>query len=287
MVVKSALSPLMRALAVGSLGMGFLHSGHAFAAVTVDIDPSFGSSNSPPTGSTAQLVFSNFAASGSFISFDLQLTNNSPNPPFATTFVGAVFDLPNYEVRFGNVGDSFSTLTYDLNSTTFEELWGPNGASLNLGGGPDLYDIGIRTGVASSGTVRVQDNPFTFNGGNPQGGLAKTQSATVRFSYDTFSTALTADVFEAELLSGFASGDLKAAGRFQQVVITEGGQETSDKVGGGIVQQNGVSVPGPLPLFGAAAAFGYSRKLRHRVHFTKRIPPQFTAMAGSTAKSSS
>lgn len=29
------------------------------------------------------------------------------------------------------------------------------------------------------------------------------------------------------------------------------------------------SVPGPLPLFGAAAAFGYSRKLRNRIKDSK------------------
>lgn len=272
MFAKAAPSSLIRALAVGSLGMSLFCGGHASAAVTVDIDPSFGSSNSPATGSTAQLIFSNFVASGSNISFDLQLHNNSPNPPFSTTFVGAAFDLPYYVIQ------NFNASMYDPNSTNFEDLWGPNGASLNLGGGPEIYDIGIRSVLSPDGTVDVNSNASNFNGGNPQGGLVKTQSATVKFMYDTLIADITAEVFEAELLNGFASGELKAAGRFQQVVITEGGQQTSDKVGGGILPPQPNSVPGPLPLFGAAAAFGYSRKLRKRIHSTKSIA-QFTPIA--------
>ena len=33
------------------------------------------------------------------------------------------------------------------------------------------------------------------------------------------------------------------------------------------------SVPGPLPLFGAAAAFGFSRKLRNRIKVTRTTSP--------------
>lgn len=36
-------------------------------------------------------------------------------------------------------------------------------------------------------------------------------------------------------------------------------------------------VPGPLPLFGAAAAFGCSRKLRNRINDSKVVGPSFTA----------
>jgi hypothetical protein len=35
--------------------------------------------------------------------------------------------------------------------------------------------------------------------------------------------------------------------------------------------------PGPLPLFGAAAAFGFSRKLRKRISATKTVGASFTA----------
>jgi hypothetical protein len=56
-------------------------------------------------------------------------------------------------------------------------------------------------------------------------------------------------------------------------------QSSSDKVVGRTVCKNGIctgpgpapedTVPGPLPHFGAAAAFGYSRKLRHRISATR------------------
>jgi hypothetical protein len=36
---------------------------------------------------------------------------------------------------------------------------------------------------------------------------------------------------------------------------------------------SGSSVPGPLPLFGAAAAFGFSRKLRNRIKVTRTTAP--------------
>jgi len=39
------------------------------------------------------------------------------------------------------------------------------------------------------------------------------------------------------------------------------------------VQSPSSSVPGPLPLFGATAAFGFSRKLRNRITFTRTTAP--------------
>ena len=39
------------------------------------------------------------------------------------------------------------------------------------------------------------------------------------------------------------------------------------------VQPPASSVPGPLPLFGAAAAFGFSRKLRNRIKVTRTTAP--------------
>lgn len=39
-----------------------------------------------------------------------------------------------------------------------------------------------------------------------------------------------------------------------------------------------VPTPGPLPLFGAAAAFGFSRKLRNRIKVSKAVGASFTAV---------
>ncbi|WP_216907766.1 hypothetical protein [Synechococcus sp. CCY 0621] len=71
------------------------------------------------------------------------------------------------------------------------------------------------------------------------------------------------------------------ATRWQSITGSLNGS-TSDKVVGQTVCKNGIctgpgpapgdAVPGPLPLFGAAAAFGYSRKLRHRISATRAQP---------------
>jgi hypothetical protein len=38
-----------------------------------------------------------------------------------------------------------------------------------------------------------------------------------------------------------------------------------------------IPTPGPLPLFGALAAFGASRKLRNRIKVSKAVGASFTA----------
>jgi hypothetical protein len=43
----------------------------------------------------------------------------------------------------------------------------------------------------------------------------------------------------------------------------------SDGVNGELLQLTPVSSPGPLPLLGVGAAFGYSRKLRKRIKIDK------------------
>jgi hypothetical protein len=39
------------------------------------------------------------------------------------------------------------------------------------------------------------------------------------------------------------------------------------------------NVPGPLPLFGAAAAFGYSRRLRRRVSLNRSTPQSVVSIS--------
>ncbi len=61
--------------------------------------------------------------------------------------------------------------------------------------------------------------------------------------------------------------------RFKGLEGTNGGSDkiwaTGISTGGGGGQAPGDAVPGPLPVLGAAAAFGYSRKLRQRLKATK------------------
>lgn len=245
----------------------------ARAQFQVSIDPIYGSSNSPATGVTATLDFYNFADVGSGkYSFDLDLTNTSPSP-ITSTFVGAVFNLPDDVTT--------SLADYDPLSSDFYELFLP--ASLNLGGGPQLYDVGIRTGTAPKS---LESPPSQFNGGNPGGGVTVGNTSTVSFVVDASASSLTSlGLFESSFEDLLLNSGLQSAGRFQQVncndpsctVIVMGG---SDKVGGGPGDPQGPppteSAPGPLPLLGIGAAFAYSRKLRHRIVHAPAFSPHIT-----------
>jgi hypothetical protein len=64
-------------------------------------------------------------------------------------------------------------------------------------------------------------------------------------------------------LSGFFDVNLSLA-----QIFGTGGASTFTYTSGTeqiIVRNNPAQAPGPLPLLGAAAAFGYSRKLRNRI----------------------
>jgi hypothetical protein len=51
--------------------------------------------------------------------------------------------------------------------------------------------------------------------------------------------------------------------------LVDSSETTSSTV---LFRQVSFSVPGPLPALGAAAAFGYSRKLRKRIAQRKEVP---------------
>lgn len=264
------------------LAVVFVASASVFAAASparadfqVFLDPSYGSSNDPnPTGVTGTLTFGSFTGTGGLYTFDLTLSNTTPSPPFtSSTFVGAAFNLPD--------GVSTSLANYNPLTSDFYELYLP--ASLNIGGGPVSYDVGIRTGTAPK---KLISNPNTFNGGNPTGGVGLDSdndpstflSKTVRFTVNASGFA-DVGLFEAAFSTLLRdSADVQSVGRFQQVtctnpdlcsVIVNGG---SDKIGGGPGipdpdpgPEDGNSVPGPLPLLGIGVAYSYSRRLRRRI----------------------
>jgi MYXO-CTERM domain-containing protein len=59
-------------------------------------------------------------------------------------------------------------------------------------------------------------------------------------------------------------GSIDLWGRFSAGNLDNTGAVSSSS--GSSVSSSSSSVPGPLPLFGAAAAFGWSRRLRHRLN---------------------
>ncbi len=145
-----------------------------------------------------------------------------------------------------------------------------------------------------------KDNPNQCEGagsGKPGEGLARDSSTQVKFKIGSdvskgsdaaniaaVSAAIQQYIYDNQgnPQSGNNSGPFGVVTRWQSITGSLTSSD-SDKVVGTTVCTNGVcggntggspndpnSVPGPLPLFGAAAAFGYSRKLRHRL---KTIPP--------------
>lgn len=263
------------------LAMAFLASASVFAAAgparadfQVFLDPSYGSSNPPAgTGVTGTLTFSNFTGTAGTYTFDLTLANTTPSPPFtASTLVGAAFNLPD--------GVTTSLVNYNPLASDFYELFLP--ASLNLGGGPILYDVGIRSGTPP----KALQSPSTgFNGGNPTGGVGLDSdndpntflSEIVRFTVNATTASGLTDVglFESAFSTLLRDSGVQSVGRFQQItcndpvlcsVIINGG---SDKIGGGGGSGGGPddpsSVPGPLPLLGIGVAYSYSRRLRRRI----------------------
>lgn len=214
------------AVVSGALATAAL-SAPAASALTLEINPDFGSSNDPATGATALLDLQ-FSQQMNDVLLSIGITNTTngtvADGADAATLVGVSLDFI----------DGITSFTYNqLNdpNAVFPTQFVP--AELQPFGS---FDIGIR----SSGNG-------TFNGGNPQGGLLAQESTSVSF---TLQTMLTASTVESLFTAGYTSGDLRAAGRFQQV---EGATFTSDKVLAGVQP---VPTPGAvLPaLFGIATA---------------------------------
>lgn len=227
------------------------------------------------TGVRAAATFS-FVDAGSFVDMTITLSNltgTTPPPlgsqPTASEFVALAFQLPS------NIS------TVDLGA----------GANADLGYTPSsgsLFDIAVANADFSpfdSTAPRPPLDPYSLcitagndngctGGGNPGDGL---NNATLGYSAGTFRLSA-ADVsgalaFRQAFFNFYQplippTGDPAYIGpiaaRFK--AIEPGGR--SDKllagtIGGG--QAPGDEVPGPVPLLGAAAAFGYSRKLRRRI----------------------
>ena len=183
-------------------------AGAANATVTLEFNPSWGSTENTGAAATAAFSFSDVASD---VGIDLilrNITNGARGGLNATsaTLVGLAFDLP-----------TFTSLSYADGGTNFTKLW------TNVILPPfETFDFGISTPRK------------TFVGGNPNGGL--TSGNTLAVVHFRVNTTLNAAAFEAAFAAGnLVGGDLNAAARFQQV-NTGGG---SDKVWGG-------SPPSPL-----------------------------------------
>lgn len=195
----------------------------------------------------------------------LSLKNLSGSPVTGSRLVSTGFDLPTNPPASANV-----------NFVSFSKI-DPNWNIVYPGTAvPPFPAFDVCTSVYST----TPPNPADCDAsGSPTLGLQNGSSTTVgTFTLSSAPTLDTAtkyrDAFVAMFQappSGGTAGTFDDGGyfmRFNDILpASTGGSDkiwaTSITTGGG--QAPGDSVPGPLPLFGAAAAFGYSRKLRRRM----------------------
>jgi hypothetical protein len=240
------------------------------------------------TGVRGSATFS-FAGAGSDVDMTITLSNltgTTPPPlasqPTASEFVALAFQLP------GNIR------TVDIGS----------GANADLGYSPasgSLFDIAVANAALppfDSTAPRPPLTPYSLcitagngdgctGGGNPGNGLDNASldvpAGTFRLSSTDLSGALAfrQAFFEFYRPQIPPTGDPDdpskpayigpIAARFK--AIEPGGR--SDKILAGTIgggESPGAEVPGPVPLLGAAAAFGYSRKLRRRIGTSTPTP---------------
>ncbi len=140
---------------------------------------------------------------------------------------------------------------------------------------------------SASGTITLVDS-FAADGSNGESPLAELTAAGNGIFYGTTQEGGANNegvVFEFDSNSGKInlkdSFDSSIGGSHASLMAAENGIFYGTAYGGvnglGTViafdPANGSSVPGPLPLMGAGAAFGWSRKLRRRIHQVRPVFP--------------
>lgn len=222
---------------------------------------------------------------------DLTIQNTSPvsgNPSgrltaFAFNVPGASNRTPDiklleYEPLNSDFGDVFGAST----SRRFPEVNVDNNEILRF---PTTTPRTAAYAPFNNFTFCARDDGNNCHGGsgNTDYGLADGEKASVRFTLASNLTNINSaslvaqsfyDLFKLRTFT--QNGDYKNAQialRFQSVTTSTGRTGKSDKVAGypSLPPQGpGEEVPGPLPILGTAAAFGFSRKLRRRIASYRR-----------------
>jgi hypothetical protein len=191
------------------------------------------------------------ATPGQFI-LDLTVLNDSPSYVTDASLVGFAFDIPT----------SVSSFTYNPNSSNFLQA----------------TSTSIHPASDFNFCASTSNNPRSIrcDSGSTLLGLDIGESALVSFVLDSsapdadFLGTSFRDLFNTVVFSSPTEAvhdTVVLAARFQGVNSVYDGQTItggSDKLTGAPHGET-TSVPGPLPLLGAAAAFRCSRKLRSRI----------------------
>ncbi len=136
------------------------------------------------------------------------------------------------------------------------------------------------TGVDVAGTEWAITGPTSFNGtvsitpANCVSGIATVLYGNVsglrlEDSYTSNSPIVSSATFNGQTLAGLGFTTTGLIGTWSLTGTTE-----TIQVFIGPPSPSGAAVPGPLPLLGAGAAFGWSRRLRKRIAAPLSTPPQ-------------
>ncbi|NLD69864.1 MAG: cistern family PEP-CTERM protein [Limnobacter sp.] len=212
----------------------------AQAALIVNYGHSFGGSaeNSGATA-TATFTFSTYDGSIAFggtgidVLLAITVQNTTPTPPSTATIVGLALEIPTPPGPIGGSG------YYNAGTSGFANFLMNSGFNGNGGAGWGAsFDVCVRTG-----------NTPNCAGGNPTEGLAKGESGTLYFGFDTTLTAAEVEQAFSDLYTGAAC---PSAIRVQQISGASNGAG-SDKICGELAVNDD---PELLPEPGVAALLG-------------------------------
>jgi hypothetical protein len=190
-------------------------------------------------------------------------------------------------VAAGSWQPAQALLTYNIFETSGGDVVVEASGSLTLGTPIDnsgcVYDgviyssLGvICTGTAQQGLLLFElTGPISFNGtvvalpASSVGGIATVlRGADSNFSIDpnyvSGAPIVSSATFSNTTLAGLGFSTTGLIGTW---TLTDGGDQIQ-------VVIDATEVPGPLPLLGAGAAFGYSRRLRRRIRASQVTTPQ-------------
>jgi hypothetical protein len=162
---------------------------------------------------------------------------------------GFTFTLTGFSGFIGNDDISFSnpTPTQFTFSLQGDSAWTSGTKTLNYSvTAPSGKLLSVHTASLSSALITPGNGTFTVAGTNTATGVM-TNNNTVAGMVN-YPVNLASDTFTATL-SGISGGGVQAIQSAYGVVDAPPTP----------------AVPGPLPIFGAAAAFGFSRKVRNRI----------------------
>lgn len=251
-------------------GLAALLSGAAPAMAYSSFDVQFNSSvagtSAESTGVSGKMSFNFKKDTDKQYTLDLDIINTTPVDKNPTgTLVGFALNFPGSKA---NSKPDIEFLSYSPLASNFTEKFFDEKL-----GGVNTFSFCARSTDGNN-----------CNGGEPKDGLPDGKSTRVRFTLasnlSSLDTAESVGKSFYELFSTWTpdpkATDAKGAQvalRFQQVTTTGGKTDQSDKVGGLPKPPQGPvkPVPGPLPILGAATAFGFSRRLRRRIASTTPI----------------